>query len=148
MPIPPLKPWQSIPVPPPTEPSATGPRLAPSSALNTCSCRTWNPSTSFRTPSYVSATTGRLNSNDLPRFSAHAISASRTVPTLLVVVSSTGPYSSPDSFSQCVPVISPFPFSTCVPPNTGASPAFPRGHTAVTPDRTGPFPTTSFPSPK
>ena len=37
VPMPPLKPWQSIPVPPPTLPSATGPPRAPSSALMTCS---------------------------------------------------------------------------------------------------------------
>ena len=34
VPMPPLKPWQTMPVPPPTLPSATGPGFAASSAAN------------------------------------------------------------------------------------------------------------------
>src|SRR5688572_5103647 len=40
----------------------------------------------------------------------HAITASRTVPTLCVPVIITGPSRKPDSSIQCVPVISPLPF--------------------------------------
>src|SRR3984885_13507222 len=60
----------------------------------------------------------------------------------------TGPYKNPDSSTQVVPVISPFPFSVNHPANTGSTEFFPRGNTAVTPVRTGPVPTTNFPSPE
>ena len=63
VPIPPLKPWQTMPVPPPTEPSSTGPSCAASSAAETCSGRTWKPLMSLRKPSHVSPTTGRLQSH-------------------------------------------------------------------------------------
>src|SRR6266545_2168429 len=57
--MPPLKPWQIIPVPPPPDPCATSPSLAVSSAAKTCSARTCIPSMSLSRPSYVSPTTGR-----------------------------------------------------------------------------------------
>ena len=57
----------------------------------------------------------------LPARTRHAIAASRTTPTLCVLVSSTGPSSEPDSSSHAVPVISPLPFSANQPPNTGMS---------------------------
>src|SRR5262245_32396726 len=78
---------------------------------------------------------------------SHLIVASRTVPTLVVLVSMTGPSSRPDSSTQAVPVISPLPLSENQPANTGSLTARPRGSTAVTPVRTGPEPTTSLPSP-
>src|SRR5688572_32289912 len=56
--MPPLKPWQIMPVPPPTEPSCGSAALALSSAANTCSGFTCMPLMSFSDPSYVSATTG------------------------------------------------------------------------------------------
>ena len=62
VPIPPLKAWQTMPVPPPTEPSSTGPSAARSSASRTCSALTWKPLMSLRKPSQVSPTTGRLQS--------------------------------------------------------------------------------------
>ena len=59
VPMPPLKPWQIMPVPPPTSPSATGPPRARACASRTCSAVTCRPSMSLRTPSQVSPTTGR-----------------------------------------------------------------------------------------
>ena len=47
-----------------------------------------------------------------PACTRQAIVASRTMPTLCVFVSITGPSSRPDSSIQAVPVISPLPFST------------------------------------
>ena len=49
----------------------------------------------------------------------HAITASRTVPTLCVPVIITGPSRNPDSSIQCVPVISPLPLRLKTPANTG-----------------------------
>ena len=77
------------------------------------------------------------------------MAASRTTPTLCVLVMSTGPSRNPDSSTHVVPVISPLPFSENHPPNEGfCSVSRPRGSTAVTPVRTGPLPTTSGPSPE
>src|ERR1700721_3813715 len=107
---------------------------------------------SFKYPSHVSATTGKDHQsdkgNEVPCFSCQAITSSRTTRTLCVFVIITGPYKNPDSVTQDVPVISPFPFSVNHPANTGSTDAFPRGKTAVTPVRTGPFPTSNFPSPE
>ena len=58
VPMPPLNSWQTIPVPPPTPPSATGPGAADRSAARASSVVTWNPSMSFSSPSQVSPTTG------------------------------------------------------------------------------------------
>src|SRR5437879_3917101 len=77
------------------------------------------------------------------------MTASRTTPTLCVLVIITGPSRKPDSSTQVVPVISPFPFSDHQPAKTGLLiESFPRGSTAVTPVRTGPLPTCNFPSPE
>src|SRR5437667_11338064 len=77
------------------------------------------------------------------------MTASRTTPTLCVLVIITGPSRKPDSSTQVVPVISPLPFSDHHPAKTGLLiESFPRGRTAVTPVRTGPLPTCSFPSPE
>src|SRR5580704_13126975 len=84
----------------------------------------------------------------VPCFNCHAITASRTTPTLCVFVIITGPYRNPDSSTQVVPVISPLPFSVNQPAKTGSTELLPRGNTAVTPVRTGPVPTTNFPSPE
>src|SRR3974390_649812 len=107
---------------------------------------------SFNQPSQVSATTGsdhQSSSGPILRCATvHWITASRTPPALFVFVIITGPIKKPDSSTQVVPVISPFPFSDHQPANTPVSlTSFPRGKTAVTPVRTGPFPTTSLPSP-
>src|SRR5437588_7969228 len=51
VPMPPLNWWQIMPVPPPTQPSATGPPVAASRAANTCSGRTCIPLMSERKPS-------------------------------------------------------------------------------------------------
>ncbi len=56
--MPPLKPKQIMPVPPPTLPSATGPGFAEDSASPAWAGRTWKPLMSLSSPSHVSATTG------------------------------------------------------------------------------------------
>src|SRR5438094_5529798 len=77
------------------------------------------------------------------------MTASRTTPTLCVLVIMTGPSRKPDSSTQVVPVISPLPLSDHQPAKTGlVMESFPRGSTAVTPVRTGPLPTCNLPSPK
>ncbi len=58
VPMPPLKPWQTMPVPPPIAPSATLPARASTSASRRWSPVTCWPSTSFSRPSHVSPTTG------------------------------------------------------------------------------------------
>src|SRR5262245_62670473 len=103
---------------------------------------------SLSVPSHVSATTGSDHGCSVaPCFSPHAIDASRTTPTLWVLVMKTGPSRKPDSLIQVVPVISPLPFSENQPDITGSFDDLPRGKIAVTPVRTGPFPSTSAPSP-
>jgi hypothetical protein len=67
---------------------------------------------------------------------SHARYASRTTPTLWVLVIRTGPSRKPDSSSQWVPVMSPLPFWEKKPPKTGSEVPLPRGQTAVTPVRT------------
>src|SRR5438132_8215165 len=104
---------------------------------------------SLSPPSHVSATTGNDHSSPCmrPRRTTHSITASRTTPTECVFVIITGPHRNPDSSTQVVPVISPLPFIVNQPANTGSSESLPRGKIAVTPVRTGPFPTTSLPFP-
>src|SRR5947209_16522563 len=102
---------------------------------------------SLRLPSQVSATMGSDQSNSRPLCTSHSITASRTTPTECVLVIITGPPSKPDSSTQVVPVISPLPLSVNQPANTGSPEVLPRGRIAVTPVRTGPCPTTSFPDP-
>ena len=104
---------------------------------------------SLSPPSQVSATTGSEKPHDgHPRRSAQAITASRTTPTLSVLVSVTGPARNPDSRSQWVPVISPLPFSVANAAKTGSLDSLPRGKMAVTPVRTGPLPRTRRPLPE
>ena len=102
---------------------------------------------SFSMPSKVSATTGNAQVSFGSRAASHATTASRTTPTLWVLVIMIGPERNPDSSTHAVPVISPLPLSTKVPAKTGSCASLPRGRIAVTPVRTGPFPTTSLPSP-
>ena len=118
--MPPLNPWQIIPVPPPTLPSATAPSDAASSAALACSGRTWKPLTSLSTPSHVSATTGRLHVLRSPA-SAAATRASWTAPTECVFVSAIGVVSRPDSCIHCRPVTSPLPLSRNGAANSGSS---------------------------
>src|SRR5262249_57090216 len=104
-------------------------------------------------PSQVSATTGsdhQLSSGPAgPCATRQAITASRTTPTLCVLVIITGPSRKPDSSTQVVPVISPLPFCAYQPAKEKRSMEdVPRGSTAVTPVRTGPLPTTSLPLPE
>src|SRR5580704_8320999 len=108
---------------------------------------------SFSQPSHVSATTGKDQKNPvasaLPCDTRHWITASRTTPTLWVLVIITGPSRNPDSSTQVVPVISPLPFCVNHAANTGfESELRPRGSTAVTPVRTGPAPTFNLPDPE
>ncbi len=66
-----------------------------------------------------------------------AISASRTTPTLWVLVKAIGLVSKPASRTHSRPVASPLPFSTCTPAKQGAWRAEPgRGSITVTPVRT------------
>src|SRR5580698_9839946 len=106
---------------------------------------------SFSHPSQVSATTGSDHHESVasagPCATRQAITASRTTPTLCVLVIATGPSRKPDSSTQVVPVISPLPFCVNQPAYTGSLSAFPRGRTTVTPVRTGPSPTLSGPLP-
>src|SRR5207245_9571113 len=83
-----------------------------------------------------------------PCFTFHAITASRTTPTLCVFVIITGPSRKPESSTHVVPVISPLPFSVNHAAKTPSFDSLPRGRTAVTPVRTGPSPTFRGPSPE
>ena len=151
VPMPPLNSWQIMPVPPPTAPSATGPPDAEARAWRTWSAVTWKPLMSLSTPSNVSPTTGRAQNEFEGSASSTdtATRASRTVPTLWVLVMATGPLSMPDSRTHSRPVSSPLPLSRWQPAKTGSrSDPAPRGQTTVTPVRTGPSPTTSGPSPR
>ena len=150
VPIPPLKPWHCMPVPLPTPPSATGPPDADSSAAWTCSARTCMPLMSFRSPSYVSPTTGRYQrcSPGASFCTAAVISASRTTPTEWVLVRPMTVVRRPASRIHSSPVSSPFPFSRWQPAKAGsAQGSSAPGTMTVTPVRTGPRPTSSGPSP-
>src|ERR1700735_1933769 len=95
---------------------------------------------SFSHPSQVSATTGSDHHESVasagPCATRQAITASRTTPTLCVLVIITGPSRKPDSSTQVVPVISPSPFCENQPAKTASWLALPRGRIAVTPVRT------------
>src|SRR5258708_18396485 len=108
---------------------------------------------SLSQPSQVSATTGSDHQYPLasggPWAMRQALPASRTTPTLCVLVIITGPSRKPDSSTQVVPVISPLPFCAYQPAKEKrCMDAAPRGSTAVTPVRTGPLPTSSLPLPE
>src|SRR5256885_1357654 len=108
---------------------------------------------SLSQPSQVSATTGSDHHAPVASAAAcatrQAMTASRTTPTLCVLVIITGPSRKPDSSTQVVPVISPLPLSDHQPAKTGLlMESLPRGRTAVTPVRIGPLPIWSLPSPE
>jgi hypothetical protein len=84
---------------------------------------------SFRNPSNVSPTTGRLQ--PVPGGIA-PISASRTTPTECVFVSAIGVQRSPESRTHSSPVSSPLPLIRWQPAKTGSG----GGMTTVTPVRT------------
>src|SRR5450631_361593 len=108
---------------------------------------------SLSQPSQVSPTTGSDHQYPVvsapPCASRHWMVASRTTPTLCVLVIITGPSRKPDSSIHVVPVISPLPFCE----NQAAKTGFfresrPLGSIAVTPVRIGPLPGCSLPSPE
>src|SRR5947207_14026240 len=106
---------------------------------------------SLSQPSQVSATTGSDHqapvASAAPCATRQAMTASRTTPTLWVLVIITGPSRKPDSSTHVVPVISPLPFWEYQPTTeTRCMEANPRGSTAATPVRTGPLTTTSWPT--
>src|ERR1700730_4376540 len=107
---------------------------------------------SLSQPSQVSPTTGSDHQYPVvsapPCASRHWMMASRTTPTLCVLVIANGPSRNPDSSTHVVPVISPLPFSENQPAKTGSFDRFPGGIITVTPVRTGPWPTFNSPSPR
>jgi hypothetical protein len=76
-----------------------------------------------------------------------ATKASRTTPTLWVLVSAIGVVSRPDSRTHSNPVSSPLPLSRWAPANTGFVPISSCGMTTVTPVRIGPTPRSRAPWP-
>src|SRR3984885_12679284 len=76
------------------------------------------------------------------------MTASRTTPTLCVLVIITGPSRKPEDSTQVVPVISPLPLRVNQAAKTASLEVLPRGWMAVTPVRTGPLPTSSLPLPE
>ena len=97
VPIPPLKPWQIIPVPPPTSPSSTAPPLA----RVQCLVDVLGPHVEAvdvveqPVPRLPDDRQGHQVSPLPPRATSAAISASRTTPTECVFVSATGVVSVP-----------------------------------------------------
>ena len=76
---------------------------------------------SLSRPSYVSPTTGSDQATRGPACSTEtATSASRTTPTLCVLVIATGPVSIPDSRTHSRPVSSPLPLRRWQPAKTGS----------------------------
>ncbi|MNF85292.1 hypothetical protein D3C84_676800 [compost metagenome] len=137
VPMPPLNSWQIMPLPPPTAPSATGPSTAVSRASATCSRWTWKPLMSLSRPSKVSRTTGMFQySRPSSGWSlrSRAIRASRTTPTLWVLVKAIGLVSRPASRIHSRPVASPLPLRICTPAKQGCRLVDPgRGSISVTP---------------
>src|SRR5450432_3935481 len=84
----------------------------------------------------------------VPCLTFHAMTASRTTPTLCVLVIMTGPFKNPESSTHVVPVISPLPLSVNQAAKTASLLVLPLGCIAVTPVRTGPLPISSLPSPE
>lgn len=128
-----------MPVPPPTQPSSTGPDAAAPIAAAACRDFTAVPWMSLRWPSQVSVTTGSSHSGAMPRQLArtHSTTPRCTGPTAYVLVMTTGTASEPLSSIHAVPVISPLPLNECQPAAQGVpTPSRPRGNSAVTPVRT------------
>src|SRR5215472_18415396 len=149
--MPPLKENETMPVPAPTPPCATGPLVAPSSAFTASSAVACRPWMSLRNSSSHSATTGSGTSSVMPMpllcSIIHDTTPSSTRPTDSVLVSTTGTSIQPASFTHVVPVISPLPLSAHAAANTFLCQTSLRGMTAVIPVRTGPTPGTSLPDP-
>ena len=96
---------------------------------------------SFRTPSYVSPTTGSDQKSACGPWArtAWTSSASWTTPTECVLVIAIGLVRRPDSRTHSRPVSSPLPLRRWQPAKTGSMKASPScGTTTVTPVRTGP----------
>ena len=112
--MPPLKPLQIMPVPPPTAPSSTAPaaraiqRVEHVLRLDVKAVDVVEPAV----PGFGDhrQRPPRAGGVRRPWATRQAITASRTTPTLWVLVISTGPSRKPDSSTQVVPVISPLPF--------------------------------------
>ena len=89
MPIPPFQPKQTMPVPAPTAPSATGPPLACATARPASSASTWTTALSESQLSSHSATTG-ITTSSVPTAGSAATAAatapSNTRPTAIVDV--------------------------------------------------------------
>ena len=152
VPIPPLKSQVTIPVPPPTFPSATAPPEAFSIASNTCFALMCWPPASFSQESSHSPTTGITTScsTPMPGYwpTRYSTVAAEQVPTESVFVRKIGVSIRPHSFICVRPETSPAPLRMKVDPTTRSRKTFPRlGRIAVTPVRTGPFPARSLPVP-
>ena len=107
-----------MPVPPPTLPSATGPDCAASSVafhvlrLHVKAVHVVEHTViGFRDERIGEPDCAMSGEKYLLRF-IQPSAASRTTPTLPVLVIRIGVSRKPDSWTQCVPVMSPLPFST------------------------------------
>ena len=94
------------------------PRAASSARIASSAFTCW-PFWSFRRPSDVSATTGYQKAPVAPFFTIQDTAASRTTPTLSVLVMRIGVSSTPLSSIQWVPVMSPLPLPIVKAANTG-----------------------------
>ena len=114
-PTPPFRPWQVVPLPQPTPPSAKSARAA-SMAANTCSRVTARSRMSLSDASLHSHTTGLSDVTAIPsasqRRKVYSTSASCTMPTFSVFVSAMGVSSVPSSSTCTSPSVFPKPFST------------------------------------
>jgi hypothetical protein len=112
--MPPLKPKATVPVPAPTAPSSTLPPFAERSAAKTSSRPTCRPRMSFKSPSFVSPTTGLIErTSSLPgSCSIQSMRASAARGTLSVLVKSIGVSISPSSSTCVEPASLPKPLPT------------------------------------
>ena len=118
VPTPPLKSMHCVPVPAPTQPSATSPGAAASSAANTSSSESGKLVTSLRYESSHSHTNGMSPPSWVVvscRSVRHLTVASYARPIASELVITIGECSSPHSAIWLVPISSPKPFSTWVP---------------------------------
>ena len=139
VPMPPFQPKATVPVPAPTEPSATGPPVADRMAATTCSRRTGRERMSLRAhPSFVSPTRAFTErTSPLPGWArVHATTASTAVPTARVFVRTIGVSIVPSSRTWVEPASFPKALPTKTAPGTFSWKRFPPcGSTAVTPVR-------------
>ena len=139
-PMPPLKPRQRMPRPPPTAPSSKSSpdSSAFRSASRTSSSVTWKPLISFSPPSLHSVTTGFTVDVETPMSlfcsSIYLIKAVDAVPTENVFVMMIGVSIVPSSAIWIRPALLPKPFMTAHPAATFSRKRFPVcGSIAVTP---------------